>query len=255
MLRARVVPCLDVRDGRVVKGVRFRDLQDRGDPAELAAAYEAQGADEIVVLDVSATGEERLAGLETVRAVRARIGIPLTVGGGVRSFEDARRLLESGADRVAANTAAFGNAGLIADIAAKLGAQCAVLALDAAETEESACPSGYEVVTGSGTRRTGVDTVAWAREAEARGAGEILLTSLDRDGTRDGYDLRLLAVVREAVRVPIVASGGASTPEHMADALAAGADAVLAASVFHEGEWTVGALKTRLADLGARVRP
>ncbi|MDH3222607.1 MAG: imidazole glycerol phosphate synthase subunit HisF [Gemmatimonadota bacterium] len=254
-LTVRVVPCLDVRDGRVVKGVKFQGLVDQGDPAELAAAYEAQGADEVVVLDVSATPEGRSTRLETVRRVRGCLSVPVTVGGGLSRVEHAEALLEAGADKVSVNTAAVLRPGLLEELASRFGAQCVVLAVDAAATERGGCASGYEVVVRSGSERTGRDAVAWAREAQERGAGEILLTSFDRDGTREGYELTLLKAVREAVHVPIVASGGADSPQHMADAVDAGADAVLAASIFHQDQWTVGRIKEALAGLGVVVRP
>jgi imidazoleglycerol phosphate synthase cyclase subunit len=250
MLTRRIIPCLDCRDGRVVKGVRFQDLRDAGDPAELARRYEDQGADEIVVLDVSATPEGRGAALDTVRRVRAQLRIPLTVGGGVRGIDDAQRLLEAGADKVGVNTAGVERPALMTEIAERFGSQCAVLALDAA----SRPGGGWEVVVRSGKERTGRDALAWAREATERGAGEILLTSWDRDGTRSGYDTALLAAVSAAVRVPVIASGGAATPEHLAEALAAGADAVLAASIFHDGDFTVAELKQRLRGLGHTIR-
>lgn len=253
-----MIPCLDVREGRVVKGVRFRDLADQGDPAELATRYEREGADEIVILDVSATAAGRLARLDTVRRVRERIAIPLTVGGGVRDADDARTLLEAGADRVSVNTAAVERPDLLTEIAGRFGSQCAVLALDAARRrpgdDGSHADAGFEVLTRSGSVRTGRDAAAWARRAEGLGAGEILLTSFDRDGTRSGYDLDLIGALREAVSLPIVASGGASSPGHMYAAVAAGADAVLAASIFHQGDWSVGRLKDRLARLGVAVR-
>ena len=255
MLTVRVVPCLDVRDGRVVKGVRFQGLRDQGDPADLSAAYETQGADEVVVLDVSATPEGRSTALETVRRVRARLSVPVTVGGGVSRVEHAEALLEAGADKVSVNTAAVARPGLLDELSARFGAQCIVLAVDAAATADPGCASGYEVVVRSGTEKTGQDAAAWAAEAQERGAGEILLTSFDQDGTREGYELSLLGAVREAVQVPIVASGGADSPEHMARAVDAGADAVLAASIFHEGDWTVGLVKDALASLGVPVRP
>jgi imidazoleglycerol phosphate synthase cyclase subunit len=256
MLTRRILPCLDVRDGRVVKGVRFQGLRDAGDPVERAAAYDAQGADELVILDVSATPEGRRTGLDTIRAVRSVLSIPLTVGGGVRTADDAGRLLDAGADKVAVNTAAVTDPSLLTAIATRYGSQCAVLALDAARTAPPAAGAapGWEVVVQSGRHRTGRDAVAWAREAEARGAGEILLTSWDQDGTRAGYDLPLLGAVASAVAVPVVASGGAATPAHLADALRAGADAVLAASIFHDGEWTVEAIKGELRRLGVEVR-
>jgi imidazoleglycerol phosphate synthase cyclase subunit len=252
MLTRRVIPCLDCRDGRVVKGVRFQGLRDAGSPQELAARYEDEGADEIVVLDVSATPEGRGTAAQTVAAVRAALGIPLTVGGGIRSESGARSLLESGADRVAVNTAAVQDPSLLDALADRFGCQCVVIAIDAAVREGGA---GWEVVTHSGSRRTGRDVVAWAREAVVRGAGEILLTSWDRDGTRSGFDLALVGAIASAVTVPVVASGGASGPPDMADALAAGADAVLAAGIFHEGLYTVREVKETLAREGFEVRP
>ncbi|MDE2879020.1 imidazole glycerol phosphate synthase subunit HisF [Candidatus Palauibacter soopunensis] len=254
MLNVRVVPCLDVRDGRVVKGVRFDNLEDQGDPARLARRYEREGADELVILDVSATAEGRVAQFETVGRVRDEISIPLTVGGGVRTAEDAGALLEAGADRVAVNTAAVERPELLSEIATRFGAQCAVLALDAGATSDDACPSGFEVLTHSGGRRTGLDAAEWGRRAAALGAGEILLTSFDRDGTRSGYDLALIGAIREAVPVPIVASGGGAHAGHMCAAVEAGADAVLAASIFHQGDWSIGRLKDRLQQLGVAVR-
>ncbi|MCB0321980.1 MAG: imidazole glycerol phosphate synthase subunit HisF, partial [Bdellovibrionales bacterium] len=251
---ARIIPCLDVKDGRVVKGVRFQGLRDAGCPEELAAAYEAQGADELVFLDVSATPEGRSTHHETVRKVRAQLSLPLTTGGGVRSASDAQALLEAGADKVAVNTAAVENPALLTDIAQQFGSQCAILAMDAALRLHQDGSSRWEVVVRSGKERTGIDAVWWAEEAVRRGAGEILLTSWDRDGTRSGYDLELLQAICCAVPVPVIASGGAHTPEHMAEALAAGADAVLAASIFHEGDYTVSALKAVLAKKGVRVR-
>jgi imidazoleglycerol phosphate synthase cyclase subunit len=250
VITARIIPCLDVKDGRIVKGIRFQGLQDAGDPAERAAAYEAQGADELVILDVSATTEGRKTAAETVRRVRDVLSIPLTVGGGVRSVEDARRLLDAGADKVAVNTAAVRDPSLISAIAERFGRQCAILALDAAARPGG----GWEVVVSSGRERTSLDAIAWAVEAVARGAGEIVLTSWDRDGTRQGYDLDLLAAASSAVPVPIVASGGADSAEHLLQGLRAGADAVLAASIFHYGETTVGEVKAYLADHGIEVR-
>lgn len=249
MLTVRLVPCLDVRDGRVVKGVQFQGLRDAGDPVERAAAYEAGGGDELVILDVSATPEGRGHAVETARAVRRVLSIPLTVGGGVRSPEDAARLLDAGADKVGVNTAAVEDPALLTAIASRYGAQCTVLALDAARGER-----GWEVVVRSGKVRTGIDAVEWAREAARRGAGEILLTSWDRDGTRAGYDLELIAAVRAAVTVPIIASGGAAHAAHMVDAVRAGADALLAASIFHDGETTPLTLKHALAEAGIAMR-
>lgn len=253
MLTSRIIPCLDVRDGRVVKGVRFQNLRDAGSPQELAAAYQAQGADEIVVLDVSATPEGRRTQADTVRAVREVLSIPLTVGGGVREIADAERLLEAGADKVSVNTAAVRQPGLLTELANRFGCQCTVLALDAARAK-IAFDTPWEVVVLSGVERTGEDAVAWARRATQLGAGEILLTSWDRDGTHSGYDLELLGAVSSAVTVPVIASGGAATPTHLVDALRAGADAVLAASIFHDGDWTISGIKTAIAELGAEVR-
>jgi imidazoleglycerol phosphate synthase cyclase subunit len=251
VLTVRIIPCLDVRDGRVVKGVKFQGLRDAGSPPDLAAAYEQQGADEICLLDVSATPEGRGNQLSTVRAVRERLALPLTVGGGVKSADDAGALLDAGADKVGVNTAAVNRPELLSEMAARFGRQCTVIAVDAAAREDG----GWEVVTLSGKHRPGLDAVKWAAEAADRGAGEILLTSWDRDGTKQGYDLALISAIAAVVSVPIVASGGGATAEHMADAVKAGADAVLAASIFHYAELTVGQLKGRLAELGVEVRP
>jgi len=250
MLARRIIPCLDVSHGRVVKGVRFQGLRNAGDPAERAALYEAQGADEIVILDVSATPEGRGHQLETVARVREVLAIPLTVGGGVRSEDDAWRLLQAGADKVSVNTAAVERPALLAEIAARFGRQCCVLAIDAALRD-----GRFEVLVKGGREGTGRDAVAWAREGEGLGAGEILLTSWDRDGTRSGYDLPLIRAVASAVRIPVIASGGADTPEHLAEALETGADAVLAASMFHDGDRTVAEVKRFLAARGVVVRP
>ena len=250
MLTVRVIPCLDVRDGRVVKGVRFQGLRDAGDPATQAARYEATGADELVILDVSATSEGRANAAHTVAAVRAVLGIPLTVGGGVRAIADAERLLEAGADKVSVNTAAVADPSLLDRLAGRFGAQCTVLAIDAARDGAG----GWDVVVRSGTERVGRGVVDWAQEAASRGAGEILLTSWDQDGTRAGYDLELLRAVSSAVRVPIVASGGAAGADHLVDAVRAGADAVLAASIFHDGETTPDDVKREMARQGVRVR-
>ncbi len=250
MLAARIIPCLDVRDGRVVKGIRFQGLKDAGDPASLAGAYEAEGADELVLLDVSATPEGRRTGLETVRLVRERLSIPLTVGGGVSRIEDAGALLEAGADKVGVNTAAVRRPDLLTELSERFGRQCTVLALDAARRPDG----GYEVVVLSGKERTGIDAIDWALRAVDCGAGEILLTSWDRDGTREGYDLELLAAISSRVCVPVIASGGASSPEHLIEAVRAGASAVLAASIFHYGEYSVATLKDFLAAGGVGVR-
>jgi imidazole glycerol-phosphate synthase subunit HisF len=248
-LRRRIVPCLDVRDGRVVKGVRFQSLRDAGDPAEQAASYERQGADEIVVLDVAASPEARDTQVETVRRVRATLRIPLTVGGGVRSVSDARRLLAVGADKVSVNTAAVRRPELLRELAAEFGSQCIVLAIDARRAAH-----GWDVLVLGGREVARPDAVAWAQEGERLGAGEILLTSWDRDGTRAGPDVELLDAVTRAVRVPVIASGGVGARAHVAAALAAGADAVLAASVFHDGDDTVAGIKADLAARGIPVR-
>jgi imidazole glycerol-phosphate synthase subunit HisF len=250
MLARRIIPCLDVSHGRVVKGIRFQGLRDAGDPAERAALYEAQGADEIVILDVSATPEGRGNQVETVRRVRARLGIPLTVGGGIRELDDAKALLEAGADKVSINTAAVHRPELLTEIAEHFGRQCTVLAIDAARRD-----GGFEVLIKGGREGTGIDAIAWAKEGVARGAGEILLTSWDRDGTRAGYDLELTRAISDAVRVPVIASGGAAGPEHLKEAFDAGADAVLAASIFHDDELTVADVKRALLGQGVPVRP
>ena len=234
----------------MVKGIRFQGLRDAGDPAERAALYEDQGADEIVILDVSATPEERGNQVETVQRVRARLGIPLTVGGGIRTIDDARALLEAGADKVSVNTAAVHRPELLTEIAARFGRQCTVLAIDAARQGDA-----FEVLVKGGREGTGIDAVEWACAATSRGTGEILLTSWDRDGTRAGYDLELTRAVAAAVRVPVIASGGAATPEHLKVAFDAGADAVLAASIFHDDQMTVGDVKRALGALGVHVRP
>jgi imidazoleglycerol phosphate synthase cyclase subunit len=249
-LASRVIPCLDIQDGRVVKGVKFQGLRDAGDPVECARLYETQGADEIVLLDVSATPEGRGHALETVRAVRSALSIPLSVGGGVRSPDDAGRLLEAGADKVGINTAAVSRPALVGEIAERFGTQCTVLAVDAAANGD-----GWEVVVESGRKRTGLDVVEWCRKAVATGAGEILLTSWDRDGTRSGYDLDLIAAVSSAVNVPAIASGGADRPQHLVEAIEAGASAALIASILHDGDTTVGALKLAMTQAGIVVRP
>lgn len=252
MLTARVIPCLDVDGGRVVKGIRFQDLRDAGDPVRRAAAYEADGADELTMLDVSATPQRRSNAHRTVAALRGALSIPLTVGGGVRTLSDAGRLLEAGADKVAVNTAAVRRPPLVAEIARRFGSQCAVVAIDAARRPQG---EGWEVVVHSGGERTGLDAIAWAREVEGHGAGEILLTSWDRDGTRRGYDTALIAAVAGAVSVPAIASGGAATPAHLVAAIRAGADAVLAASIFHDGDYGLPCVKAAMARAGIPVRP
>jgi imidazoleglycerol phosphate synthase cyclase subunit len=241
---------LDVKDGRVVKGIRFQNLRDAGDPADQAGEYERQGADEIVILDIGASHEARETQRETVRAVRRRIHIPLTVGGGVRTVDDARGLLAAGADKVSANTAAVRDPSLIERLSQAFGTQCVVLAIDARRSGES-----WETLVMGGREPTGIDVIEWAKEGTRLGAGEILLTSWDRDGTRAGCDVELLETMRKAVDVPVIASGGIGTPEDVATAFRAGADAVLAASVFHDGDLTVGQIKTYVSDQGLAVRP
>ncbi len=247
--RVRIMPCLDVRDGRVVKGVKFQGLRDAGDPRELATRYEEEGADELVVLDVSATPEGRRTALETVRAVRGCLSIPLTVGGGVRNVEDAGRLLDAGADKVSVNTAAVRDPGLLSAMAERFGRQCTVLSVDASREGQ-----GHEVRVASGAERTGLDALDWAARGVELGAGEILLTSWDRDGTREGYDTGLVSAVSARVSVPVVASGGASEPRHLAEAARCGATGLLAASIFHYGEHSIPSTKAYLGACGVEVR-
>lgn len=249
MLKSRIIPCLDVNDGRVVKGVKFQNLRDAGDPVELAFHYEDQGADELVLLDVTATRQERIAMLETVERVRRKLGIPLTVGGGIGSIADAGRLLNAGADKVSINSAAVRNPELVNQMSVRFGAQCTVVAIDAKMTDGK-----FQVLTRSGTNAEAIDAVAWAAAAETRGAGEILLTSFDRDGTRSGYDLPMLQAVTGACRLPVIASGGANSVEHMVEAFAHGAHAVLAASIFHDGNMTVAEVKEQLKARGISIR-
>ena len=249
----RVIPCLDVDGGRVVKGVRFTGLRDAGDPAELAAHYDREGADELVFLDITASAEERRILLDVVARTADEVFIPLTVGGGVRSVEDVQELLSHGADKVSVNTAAISDPELIRRCAEVFGSQCLVLAIDARRREGE--EAGWEVYSHGGRRATGRDAVAWAVEGERLGAGEILLTSMDRDGTLDGYDVELLGAVSGAVRLPVIASGGAGSAEHMRQALTAGgAEAALAASIFHFGELSIRQVKEELAAAGLEVR-
>jgi cyclase len=251
-LAKRVIPCLDVTAGRVVKGVNFVGLRDAGDPVEVAARYDAEGADELAFLDITASSDERDIILHVIEAVAERVFIPLTVGGGVRRVEDVRRLLNAGADKVSINTAAVQNPELVRAAAAKVGCQCIVVAIDA---KRKADGRSWEVYTHGGRKPTGLDAVAWARSMCAAGAGEILLTSMDRDGTRDGFDLALTRAVSEAVSVPVIASGGVGTKEHLAAGVLEGrADAVLAASVFHFGDFTVRAAKEHMHARGIEVR-
>jgi len=248
----RVIPCLDVDGGRVVKGVRFTGLRDAGDPVELAAAYDAAGADELTFLDVTASAHGRATMLDVVRRTAETVFIPLTVGGGVRSVSDVDTLLRTGADKVGVNTAAIARPALVAEIADRFGRQVLVLSLDVRRA--SGVPSGYEVTTHGGRQGTGIDAIDWAARAADAGAGEILLNSMDADGTRAGFDLALIAAVRAAVAVPVIASGGAGALAHFPPAVAAGADAVLAASVFHFGELSIGAVKAALRAAGHPVR-
>jgi imidazole glycerol-phosphate synthase subunit HisF len=247
-LAPRIIPCLDVRDGRTVKGTRFVQLVDAGDPVAQAAAYAAQGADEIVYLDISATNEGRATLTERVRAAARVLDVPFTVGGGIRSLEEGGAVLDAGADKFAINSAAVADPALLSRCAMRFGSQCVVLSIDARRAE-----GGWEVYTAGGRRPAGIDAVGWAREGVERGAGEILLTSMDRDGTREGYDTELLARVAE-LPVPVIASGGAGSVEHLAAGLEAGADAVLLASLLHFGHLTVGRIKQELAARGIPMR-
>ncbi|MCU1569861.1 MAG: imidazole glycerol phosphate synthase [Naasia sp.] len=248
----RVIPCLDVANGRVVKGVNFQNLRDAGDPVELSRTYYEQGADELTFLDVTATTEQRDTMYDVVRRTAEQVFIPLTVGGGVRSAEDVARLLASGADKIGVNSAAIARPAVIDEIADRFGAQVVVLSLDV--TRAAHTDSGFVVTTHGGRRRTDLDAVAWAREAIERGAGELLVNSIDADGTKSGYDLELIEAMRSVSTVPVVASGGAGALEHFAPAVQAGADAVLAASVFHSGQLTIGDVKRALAAKGIVIR-
>ena len=251
MLAKRIIPCLDVTGGRVVKGVNFVELRDAGDPVEIAARYNDQGADELTFLDITATSDGRDLILHIIEAVASQVFIPLTVGGGVRTVEDVRRLLNAGADKVSFNSAAVANPQVIRDASDKYGAQCIVVAIDAKKRQGG----GWDVYTHGGRKNTGIDAVQWARQMAEHGAGEILLTSMDRDGTKIGFDLALTRAVSDAVPVPVIASGGVGALEHLADGIRqGGADAVLAASIFHYGEFTVGQAKALMAAQGIPVR-
>ena len=258
-LAKRVIPCLDVTAGRVVKGVNFVGLRDAGDPVEIASRYDREGADELCFLDITASSDDRDIIIHVIEAVAARVFIPLTVGGGVRKVEDVRRLLNAGADKVSINTAAVQNPALISEAADKVGCQCIVVAIDAkrrgAATQENGDGEGWEVYTHGGRRPTGIDAIEWARRMQAAGAGEILLTSMDRDGTREGFDLELTRAVADAVGVPVIASGGVGTLEHLAEGVLQGhADAVLAASIFHFAEHSVHDAKLHMRTRGVEVR-
>lgn len=248
----RVIPCLDVDAGRVVKGVKFEGLRDAGDPVELAQRYNAEGADELTFLDVTASSSDRATTFEVVGQTAEQVFIPLTVGGGVRSVEDVDRLLRTGADKASINTAAIARPEVINEIVERFGSQVLVLSLDAKRSD--ATPSGFEVTTHGGRQSTGLDALEWAAEAARRGVGEILLNSIDADGTKAGFDLEMIRAVRAVVSVPLIASGGAGAPEHFAPAVEAGADAVLAASIFHFGEVSIGEVKDTIRAAGYEVR-
>jgi cyclase len=246
----RIIPCMDVDAGRVVKGTRFIDIRDAGDPVELAAHYDATGADELVFLDITATSDKRGTVVELARRAADEVFVPFTIGGGVREVADAQAVLDAGADKVSVNSAAVARPALISEMADVFGAQCVVLAIDAKRRDD-----GFEVYVAGGRTPTGRDAVAWAREGVERGAGEILLTSMDRDGTQDGYDLELVRAISEAVDVPVIASGGVGGPEHIVAGFAAGADAALAASIFHYGQYTIPEVREALRAAGVPMRP
>jgi imidazole glycerol-phosphate synthase subunit HisF len=246
----RIIPCMDVDAGRVVKGTRFIDIRDAGDPVELAAHYDATGADELVFLDITATSDKRSTVVDLARRAADEVFVPFTIGGGVRELTDAQAVLDAGADKVSVNSAAVARPELVSELADVLGAQCVVLAIDAKRRD-----GGFEVYVAGGRTATGRDAVAWAREGVERGAGEILLTSMDRDGTKDGYDLELVSAIAGAVDVPVIASGGAGSPEHLVDGVEAGADAVLCASIFHYGEYTIPEVRSALRAAGVPMRP
>ena len=255
-LATRVIPCLDVDDGRVVKGVNFENLRDAGDPVELAERYDREGADELTFLDVTASSSGRSTMIDVVKRTADQVFIPLTVGGGIRTVEDVDMMLRAGADKVSVNTAAIARPEVLGEMSRRFGSQCIVLSVDARTVPEGSepTPSGWEVTTHGGRKGTGIDAIEWARRGQDLGVGEILLNSMDADGTKQGFDLRMLKAVREAVQVPVIASGGAGRVEDFAPAVQAGADAVLAASVFHFGELTIHEVKAAMADAGITVR-
>ncbi|MDH5649169.1 MAG: imidazole glycerol phosphate synthase subunit HisF [Gammaproteobacteria bacterium] len=253
-LAKRIIPCLDVDNGRVVKGVRFVEIRDAGDPVEIARRYDEAGADEITFLDITASSDDRETMVHVVEAMASQVFIPLTVGGGVRKLEDIRRLLNAGADKVAINTAAVFNPEFVKQAADHFGSQCIVVAIDAKQVEDGQHPR-WEIFTHGGRKPTGIDVIQWAKKMADYGAGEILLTSMDRDGTKDGFDLRLTRAVCDAVTIPVIASGGVGNLDHLAEGVIEGhADAVLAASIFHFGEYTVAQAKARMAERGIEVR-
>jgi cyclase len=255
MLKVRIIPCLDVKDGRVVKGVNFVDLVDAGDPVEAAAAYDAAGADELCFLDITATHENRGIIFDIVRRTAERCFMPLTVGGGVRTTDDIRRLLQAGADKVSINSAAVARRDFVREAAEKFGAQCIVVAIDAKRVSADGAPARWEIFTHGGRKPTGLDAIDYAREVVALGAGEILLTSMDRDGTKAGFDLPLTRAIADAVSVPVIASGGAGTLDHLVEGVTQGhASAVLAASIFHFGTYSIGEAKRHMAKAGVKVR-
>lgn len=255
MLAKRIIPCLDIDRGRVVKGVKFEDVQDAGDPIEVARKYDYQGADELVFLDITASVDDRPTLFQTVEAVARQIYIPLTVGGGVRSCADVRALLSAGADKVSINTAAVDNPDFVAEASGRYGVQCIVVAIDAKRVSKKKEPLRWEVYTHGGRKATGLDAIEWAKTIVGKGAGELLVTSIDRDGTKGGYDNELLRAISDAVNVPVIASGGVGTLEHLYDGFSAGrVDAVLAASIFHQGTYTVGQAKEYLSGKGVLVR-
>jgi len=254
-LKVRVIPCLDVKDGRVVKGVKFVDLRDAGDPVEAAKAYDAAGADELCFLDIAATHENRGTMIDVVSRTAEQCFMPLTVGGGVRTVEDIRALLNAGADKVSINSAAVSRRDFVREAASKFGEQCIVVAIDAKKVSSDGAPDAWEIFTHGGRNRTGIDAVEFAREVVSLGAGEILLTSMDRDGTGEGFDLKLTRAISDAVTVPVIASGGVGNLDHLVDGIRdGGASAVLAASIFHFGTFTIGQAKQRLSEAGLPVR-